>query len=94
MKALIVTLAILQGEDASFFIFNGSLLLPRYVLEAKTLAIKHGLSQMTPGLPGTIVEAIKSLFSKTLDSNDVLLAAVTLPKFRLRRVREEIKKTA
>lgn len=80
------------GWGCFFCIFNGPLLLPRYVLEAKTLAIKHGLSQMTPGLPGTIVEAIKSLFSKTLDSKDVLLAAVTLPKFRRSRVREEIGK--
>lgn len=85
------TLAILQGEGA-FLIFYGALLLPRDVLEAKTLAIKHVPSQMTPGLPGTIVEAIKSLFAKTLDSKDVLLAAVTLPKFRLSQVREEIRK--
>lgn len=74
------------------FFFYGPLLLPRFVSEAKTPAIKHVLSQMTPGLPETIVQAIKSLFAKTLDSKDVSLAAVTLPKFRLSRGRGEIRK--
>ncbi|KAK0147989.1 hypothetical protein N1851_012356 [Merluccius polli] len=47
---------------------------------AKTLAVKHGLSQMTAGLPDIIVGAIKGRFAATLNSKDALLAAASLPK--------------
>ncbi|KAK0141109.1 hypothetical protein N1851_021911 [Merluccius polli] len=74
MKPFTVALDILQGEDTCFY---GKLQPTLEVLMAKTLAVKHGLSQMTAGLPDII---------------DVLLAAVSLPKFKLRWVREEARR--
>ncbi len=53
------------------------------------LATKHGLSQMTTGLPEVIVGGIKTRFATTIDSKEVLLAAVSLPKFKLRWLKEE-----
>ena len=47
---------------------------------------------MTGELPDIIVKAIKSRFAATLDSKDALLAAVSLPKFKLRWVSEKPRK--
>ena len=81
------TVALLQGEDTCFY----STLLPTLeILMAKTLTVKNGLSKMTGDLHEIIVKAIKSRF--TLDSKDALLAAVSLPKFKLRWVSEKPRK--
>uniref|UniRef100_A0A3B4HCG3 HAT C-terminal dimerisation domain-containing protein n=1 Tax=Pundamilia nyererei TaxID=303518 RepID=A0A3B4HCG3_9CICH len=80
MKPLTVALDILQGEDHCFY---GTLLLTLESLMTKTLAIKNGL-QILVGLPDTVVQVIKTRFAHVLGSEDALLAAVTLPKFKLR----------
>ena len=41
-----------------------------------------------------ILQAIKTRFASTLDSKEALLAAVTIPKFKLRWLRDEAKKDA
>ncbi|XP_028454241.1 uncharacterized protein LOC114568789 [Perca flavescens] len=81
MKPFTVALDILQGEDTCFY---GTLQPTLEVLMAKTLAAKNGLTQMTTGLPEVIVGAIQTRFAATIDSKDALLAAVSLPKFKLR----------
>uniref|UniRef100_A0A3Q4H3B9 HAT C-terminal dimerisation domain-containing protein n=1 Tax=Neolamprologus brichardi TaxID=32507 RepID=A0A3Q4H3B9_NEOBR len=80
MKPLTVALDILQGEDHCFY---GTLLPTLESLMTKTLAIKNGL-QILVGLPDTVVQAVKTRFAHVLGSEDALLAAVTLPKFKLR----------
>ncbi|RXN26731.1 zinc finger BED domain-containing 1-like protein [Labeo rohita] len=62
------------------------------ILMAKILALKEGLSHMMADLPEFIVQAIKTRFSTILDSDAALLAAVTLPKFKLRWLRDETRK--
>lgn len=89
MKPFTVALDILQGEDTCFY---GTLQPTLEVLMAKTLAMKNGLSPMTTGLPEIIVGAIKTRFAAILDSKDALLASVSLPKFKLRWVKEETRK--
>lgn len=89
MKPFSVTLDILQGEETCFY---GTLQPTLEVLMAKTLAMQNGLSQMTTGLPEIIVGAIKTRFATTIDSKDALLAAVSLPKFKLRWVKEETRR--
>uniref|UniRef100_A0A3Q3MSV0 BED-type domain-containing protein n=1 Tax=Labrus bergylta TaxID=56723 RepID=A0A3Q3MSV0_9LABR len=89
MKPFTVALDILQGEDTCFY---GTLQPTLEVLMAKTLVMKNGLSQMTTGLPEVIVGAIKTRFATTIDSKDALLAAVSLPKFKLRWVKEEVRR--
>ena len=89
MKPFTIALDILQGEDTCFY---GTLLPTLEILMAKTLAVKNGLSKMTGELPDIIVKAIKSRVATTLDSKDALLAAVSLPKFKLRWVSEKPRK--
>ncbi|CAL8333628.1 unnamed protein product [Merluccius merluccius] len=76
--------------DIEAFHFYGTLQPTLEVLMAKTLAVNHGLSQMTAGLPDIIVGAIKDRFAANLNSKDALLAAVSLPK--LCWVREEARR--
>ncbi|KAF0038015.1 hypothetical protein F2P81_010889 [Scophthalmus maximus] len=59
---------------------------------AKTLAMENGLSPMTTGLPEVIVGAIKTRFAATIDSKAALLASVSLPKSKLRWVKEETRR--
>ncbi|KAF3840272.1 hypothetical protein F7725_018989 [Dissostichus mawsoni] len=88
MKPLTVALDILQGEENCYF----STLLPTLeTLMSKTLEMKDSLTVAT-GLPEAIVQAIKKRFASVLESNDAMLAAVTLPKFKLRWVRDQRKK--
>ncbi|KAI4819688.1 hypothetical protein KUCAC02_004928 [Chaenocephalus aceratus] len=88
MKPLTVALDILQGEDNCYF---GTLLPTLETLMSKTLEMKDSLTVAT-GLPEAIVQAIKKRFASVLESNDAMLAAVTLPKFKLRWVRDQRKK--
>lgn len=89
MKPFTVALDILQGEETSFY---GTLQPTLEILMAKTLAMKNGLSPMTTGLPEVIVGAIKTRFAAILDSKAALLASVSLPKFKLRWVKEEARR--
>uniref|UniRef100_A0A672KH92 HAT C-terminal dimerisation domain-containing protein n=1 Tax=Sinocyclocheilus grahami TaxID=75366 RepID=A0A672KH92_SINGR len=89
MKPFSVALDILQGEETCFY---GTLQPTLEVLMAKTLAMQNGLSQMTTGLPEIIVGAIKTRFATTIDSKEALLATVSLPKFKLRWVKEETRR--
>lgn len=89
LKPFTVALDILQGEDTCFY---GTLQPTLEVLMAKTLAMKTGLSQTTIGLPEIIVGAIKTRFVTTIDSREALLASVSLPKFKLRLVKEEVRR--
>ncbi|XP_038123771.1 zinc finger BED domain-containing protein 4-like [Cyprinodon tularosa] len=88
MKPLTVALDILQGEENCYF---GTLLPTLETLMSKILEVKDSLTVAT-GLPEAIVQAIKRRFASVLESNDAMLAAVTLPKFKLRWVRDQRKK--
>ncbi|KAJ8364869.1 hypothetical protein SKAU_G00137000 [Synaphobranchus kaupii] len=88
MKPLTVALDILQGEENCYY---GTLLPTLEVLMSKTLEMKDDLTVAT-GLPEAIVQAIKRRFASVLESNDAMLAAVTLPKFKLRWLRDQKKK--
>ncbi|KAF3840281.1 hypothetical protein F7725_018998 [Dissostichus mawsoni] len=63
-----------------------------YSSHGKILAMKTGLSAMTTGLPEVIVGAIKTRFAAIIDSKEALLAAVSLPKFKLRWVKDEARR--
>uniref|UniRef100_A0A672HM29 BED-type domain-containing protein n=1 Tax=Salarias fasciatus TaxID=181472 RepID=A0A672HM29_SALFA len=88
MKPLTVVLDILQGEDSCHY---GTLLPALETLMSKTLEVKDSLTVAT-GLPEAVVEAIKVRFACVLESKDAMLAAATLPKFKLRWVKEQWKK--
>uniref|UniRef100_A0A3B4ALI7 HAT C-terminal dimerisation domain-containing protein n=1 Tax=Periophthalmus magnuspinnatus TaxID=409849 RepID=A0A3B4ALI7_9GOBI len=81
MRPLTVALDILQREDNCF---PGTLLPMLVTLMLKTLERKSGL-QILVDLP----DAIKSRFADVLDSKDAILAAVTLPKLKLRWLRSQ-----
>ncbi|KAK7128376.1 hypothetical protein R3I94_016828 [Phoxinus phoxinus] len=83
MKPLTVALDILQGEDHCF---HGTLLPTLETLIFKTLHLKSGLHILID-LPEAIVTAIKTRFAEVLESECAVLAAVTLPKFKLRWLR-------
>ncbi|KAL2096766.1 hypothetical protein ACEWY4_005973 [Coilia grayii] len=91
LKPLAAALDILQGEDDCYY---GTLLPTLEILMLKLLALKDGLSQMTVGMPGAIVQAIKSRFSSILDSKDALMAAATMPKFKVRWLKDEKRRDA
>ncbi|KAI4890782.1 hypothetical protein NFI96_007797, partial [Prochilodus magdalenae] len=86
LKPLTTALDILQGEDNRYY---GTLLPTLEILMSKTLELQNERSRMTVGLPDAIVQAIKVRFSTVLDSKDALLAAVSLPKFKLRWFRDD-----
>ncbi|KAL4007527.1 hypothetical protein ACER0C_001379 [Sarotherodon galilaeus] len=88
LKPLTVALDILQGEENCYF---GILLPTLEILMSRTLALQDKL-KLTASLPDIIVKAIKVRFSSMMDNKEALLAAVTLPKFKLRWIREEEKK--
>ncbi|CAM4605850.1 unnamed protein product [Leuciscus chuanchicus] len=81
LKPMTVALDILQGEENCYY---GSLLPTLETLMSRTLALQNGLSRMTADLPGVIVQAIKTRFAPVLESREALLAALTLPKFKVR----------
>uniref|UniRef100_A0AAZ1Y1Y5 BED-type domain-containing protein n=1 Tax=Oreochromis aureus TaxID=47969 RepID=A0AAZ1Y1Y5_OREAU len=86
LKPLTVALDILQGEEHCYF---GILLPTLEILMSRTLALQDEL-KLTASLPDII--AIKVRFSSMMDNKEAKLAAVTLPKFKLRWIREEEKK--
>ena len=74
-------LDILQGEDNCFY---GALLPTLETIVKKTKAIKPELSSMTMGLADCIEASILRHFSGIFDSKRAIIAAITLPKFKLR----------
>ncbi|XP_010785203.1 uncharacterized protein [Notothenia coriiceps] len=88
MHPLTVALDILQGEENCYY---GTLLPALETLMSKTLEKKNGL-QILVGLPDAIVQSIKTRFTTVLASEDAILAAVTLPKFKLRWLRDQERK--
>jgi len=82
-------LDILQGEKKCFY---GTLLPTLETVLKKTRDMKADLSTMTTGLAYSIEESIKNRFRDIFDSKDAILAAVTLPKFKLRWVDTQSKK--
>ncbi|XP_065126262.1 uncharacterized protein [Paramisgurnus dabryanus] len=85
MKPLTVALDILQGEDNCFY---GTLLPTIETLMLKTEALKSDL-QILRDLPDAIVTSIKTRFADVLGNEEAILAAVTLPKFKLRWLRSQ-----
>uniref|UniRef100_A0A8C2BY08 Uncharacterized protein n=1 Tax=Cyprinus carpio TaxID=7962 RepID=A0A8C2BY08_CYPCA len=77
MKPLTVALDILQVVDNCFY---GTLLPTLETLISKTLDLKTGL------------QAIRNRFAEVLESETAVLAAVTLPRFKLRWLRTQERK--
>ncbi|KAL7402421.1 hypothetical protein ABVT39_014752 [Epinephelus coioides] len=88
MQPLTVALDILQGEDNCFY---GTLIPTLESLMTRTLEMKNGL-QILVGLPDAVIQAVKTRFARVLGSEDVVLAAVTLPKFKLRWLHDQERK--
>ena len=86
LKPFTMALDKLQGEDTCYY---GVLQPTLEALIEKTMLLKNGLSQMTTGLPEAIVGAVRNRFAAIFNSKDALLAAVSLPKFKLHWVQEE-----
>ena len=59
----------------------------------KVVALQADLSSMTIGLAGAVEDAIRHRFEKVLQNDDAILAAVTLPKFKLKWVKSQNKKS-
>uniref|UniRef100_A0A673L9X0 HAT C-terminal dimerisation domain-containing protein n=1 Tax=Sinocyclocheilus rhinocerous TaxID=307959 RepID=A0A673L9X0_9TELE len=87
LKPVCMALDILQGEDDCFY---GTLQPTLEILMAKILALKEVYKLCN--LSKILLQAIKTRFSTILDSDEALLAAVTLPKFKLRWLRDETRK--
>lgn len=86
---LVRGLDILQGEENCFY----RTLLPTLVtIIKKTKATTSGLSTMTTGLVYAIEESIKQRFGAVFDSKNAIISAMTLPKFKLKWVEQQIKK--
>lgn len=89
LKPLARGLDILQGEDNCFY---GTLLPTLETIIKKTKAIKPELSSMTMGLADCVEASIRKRFSAIFDSRHAIIAAITLPKFKLRWVETQHKK--
>ena len=89
LKPLARGLDILQGEDNCFY---GTLLPTLETIIKKTKALVPHLSPITVGLVDAIESSIKCRFAKVFESNSAIIAAVTLPKLKLRWVDNQIKK--
>ncbi|CAL8275536.1 unnamed protein product [Arctogadus glacialis] len=76
------------GEDNCFY---GTLLPTLETLISKTLDLKSGL-QILGDLPEAVVKAIKTRFAEVLECESAVLAAVTLPRFKLRWLRTQERK--
>ena len=82
-------LDVLQGEDNCFF---GSLLPTLEAIIKKVVALKVDLSAMTVGLAGAVEDAIRARFQKVFNDNNAIIAAITVPKFKLKWVETQSKK--
>ena len=89
LKPFVRGLDILQGEDNCFF---GTLLPTLETIIKKVKAVKPILSSMTMGLVDCIENAIKHRFQRIFEHKDPILAAVVLPKFKLKWVESQKKK--
>ena len=86
LKPLATGLDILQGEDNCFY---GTLLPTLETIIKKIKALIPQLSTTTVGLVYTIESSIKHRFAKVFKSNNVIMAAITLPKFKLKWVDDQ-----
>ena len=86
LKPLSNGLDILQGEENCFL---GTLLPTLETIIKKVIALQADLSSMTIGLAGAIEDAIGHRFEKVFNA---ILAAVTLPKFKLKWVEFQMQK--
>uniref|UniRef100_A0A8C1VZQ7 HAT C-terminal dimerisation domain-containing protein n=1 Tax=Cyprinus carpio TaxID=7962 RepID=A0A8C1VZQ7_CYPCA len=84
MKPLTVALDILQGVDNCFY---GTLLPTLETLISKTLDLKTGLQNL-----GDLPETVVKIRAKVLEIETAVLAAVTLPRFKLRWLRTQERK--
>jgi len=89
LKPLARGLDILQGEDNCYF---GTLLPTLETIIKKVKAVNTKLSSMTTGLVDCIENAIKRRFQTLFESIDPIMAAVVLPKFKLKWVESQVKK--
>ena len=76
-------LDILQGEDHCYY---GSLLPTFHTIIKKTKAEIPRLSAATAGLAYAIESSIKKRFINTLDFKEAIIAALVLPKFKMKWV--------
>ena len=89
LKPLAMGIDKLQGEDNCYF---GTLLPTLETIIKKVKVAKPSLSSATVGLVGCIETAIKCCFQVIFETEDPILAAVVLPKFKLKWVESQKKK--
>lgn len=89
LKPLSRGLDILQGEDNCFF---GTLLPTLETIIKKVVALRPDLSSMTIGLTGAVEDAIRDRFQKVFHDDKAIIAAITVPKFKLKWVEPQSKK--
>ena len=82
-------LDVLQGEDNCFF---GSLLPTLEAIIKKVVVLKVDLSAMTVGIAGAVEDTIRARFHKVFNDNNAVIAAITVPKFKLKWVKTQSKK--
>ena len=89
LKPLARGLDKLQAEDDCYY---GTLLPTLETILKKVKAIKPELSSMTLGLADCIETSIRRRFDGIFDSKSAIIAAITVPKFKLRWVETQQKK--
>ena len=72
--------------------FFGSLLATLEAIYKKVVTLKPDLSSMTVGLAGCIEDAIRTRLQKVFNDDDAIIAAITVPKFKLKWVETQSKK--
>ena len=89
LKPLARGLDILQGKNNCFY---GTLLPTLETILKKVRVMKPEISSTTLGLAVCIEDSIKRRFSRVFDSKDAIIAAVSIPKFKLKWVEGQVKK--
>ena len=89
LKPLSRGLGILQGEGNCFF---GTLLPTLETIIKKVVALRPDLSSMTIRLTGAVEDAIRDRFQKVFHDDKAIIAAITVPKFKLKWVEPQSKK--